>query len=142
MNLRTHFKIRVRLIKDKKLLSFRIFTIRFSEMRKRFLLERVKNYFDKIKFEKGLVCNIKVYYCSEKYTNEGNYNNHKELLNAFNCFTEQELLKEEWDRVLIPPSTPSSASLENLKRMRMLKRIKVPAKKKSSKFVKNLGSEK
>jgi hypothetical protein len=132
MNLRTNFKVKVKKIVNGKTVTRKMFTIRFSDMRKRFLLTSPKKYLEKIKFDNGLLCDLTVYYCSSRFFNNGRYNNHKDLLHAFECFTEQELLKGEWDKVLIPQRVLTSDQRMALKLMRMKNRSNVPPKKKTT----------
>lgn len=135
MNLRTNFKVKIKKLKGKTLVSVpKWFTIRYSENFKKFLTLPVENYLKKIKFANGVVCDITVYYCSKSEKNEGVYNNQPELLNAFSCFTEKDLLMEYWDKVLHPKRVVKNLDLEQLKRMRNKKRGKVPPSKKSSKL--------
>ncbi len=143
MNLRTNFKVKIKKLKGKTLVSVpKWFTIRYSENFKKFLTLPPENYLKKIKFDKGITCDLTVYYCSAKEKNEGIYDNQWELLNAFSCFVEKDLLKEYWDNVLHPKRVVKNLDLEHLKRMRNKKRVKVPPQKKSLKLVKNLGSKK
>lgn len=135
MNLRTNFKVKVKIYKNKKLTRMpRIFTLRYSDTLKKFLTLPPENHLKKIKFDKGVTCDLTVYYCSAKEKNEGVYDNQWELLNAFNCFIEKDLLKEYWDKVLHPKRVVKNLDLEHLKRMRNKKRGKVPPSKKSSKL--------
>jgi hypothetical protein len=125
MNLRTNFKVKVKKYQNHKMISNKWFTFRYSNANKRFLTEITRNYLGRINFEKGLTCSITVYYCSKKANNSSIYNNQKDLLHAFECFTEQDLLNEYWDKVLRTPKTLTSAHKEHLKRMRMLNKSKV-----------------
>ena len=50
-------------------------------------------------------------------------------------------LKEEWDKVLIPPKVVVLTSLQRKKRTENLKRYYQSTLKKSSKLVKDLGSK-
>lgn len=132
MNLRTNFKVKIKKLKGKTIVSVpKWFTIRYSENFKKFLTLPVENYLKKIKFTNGIVCDITVYYCSKAEKNEGVYDNQPELLNAFNCFTEKDLLMEYWDKVLHPKKVPSFRVLEAVKRTKFQKRDKVPPTKKS-----------
>lgn len=124
------------------MISWKLFTLRYHELRKVFLTEKTRNYLRRIEFKDGLTVDITVYYCSKKYINRGVYKNSKDLLLAFECFTDQELLKDEWDKVLIPKVSHPERANRGKKLQEFKKRTKVPPQKKSLKLVNNLGSKK
>jgi hypothetical protein len=131
VHLRTNLKLKVKRYQNHKMISKRIIRFRYHQPRKAFLTETARNYLKRINFKDGITAEITVYYCSTEFTNRGVYDNQQDLLLAFDCFTEQSLLTEEWDKVLLPPRTLSQRARMALKRTGFKKKIKVPAKKKS-----------
>lgn len=132
MNLRTNVKVKFKIYSGGKLLKIKWFTIRYSDSLKRFLLRPPVNYIDKNFKLKGIKCDITVHYTKKKDDiNSGIYDNHREALNAFKCFTEQDLIKEFWDKVLIPKRVVKFNASWKKKMMEGLKRYKEATLKKS-----------
>jgi len=127
MNLRTNVRIKIEKIKNKVVIHRRTITVRYHTIDKRFLLTTARFYLKKIVFDGNLKVRITVFYNRiVGESNEGTYTTHHELMDAFESFMEQDLIKDFWDGVIIPKRPLTDGHLEVLKRMRIKKGSNVP----------------
>lgn len=116
MNLRTNFKVFIKSVNDDETKLTKRFSFYYSDLRKRFLTESARNYLKRLSFKHGIKYDLTIYYCSFEVENSGIYDNREDLLNAYDQFAEQDLLKEMWDGKLIPKRVVSDTVREHMKR--------------------------